>query len=49
MPKKTPNGHKGKRSDRRLPLHPTAKFALGRWLVELRQNGAFLVEAIFCS
>ncbi len=33
---------KGKRSGRRLPLHPTAKFALGRWLVELRRNGAFL-------
>ena len=38
---------KGKRAGRRLPLHPTAKFALGRWLVEQRKKGAVLERGHF--
>ena len=30
---------KGKREGRRLPLHPEAKMALARWLVDLRRHG----------
>jgi len=33
---------KGKRAGRRLPLHPAAKFALGRWLVDRRRRGSLL-------
>ena len=42
---------KGKREGRRLPLHPIAKMALGRWLVERRRRGSQLDSeaALFSS
>ena len=42
---------KGKREGRRLPLHPQARLALARWLVDLRRHGVTLnpERPVFCS
>ena len=42
---------KGKRAGRRLALHPEARFAIGRWLVDLEKRGVALdpERPLFCS